>query len=143
MQNKISVFFLITSFLILSVSCIGVSQTPDAVYKAFMAKYPDEKSPSWTIDAHGYHEAQFKKDGEKYRADFSEDGQWIETENTIKFKSLPEPVQSAIKKNYDKDDISEIEHVQSAAKGEFYDVEFKQKGKNLDVEYRANGEKIN
>jgi hypothetical protein len=38
--------------------------------------------------------------------------------------------------------ITEAEHVISATKGEFYDIEFKQKGKNKDVEYRRDGSKV-
>ena len=34
---------------------------------------------------------------------------------------------------------TEVEKVDSATKGEFYDVEFKKKGKNMDIEYRASG----
>jgi hypothetical protein len=36
-----------------------------------------------------------------------------------------------------------VERVDSAKKGVFYDVEFKQKGKNKDVEFREDGTIIN
>lgn len=115
---------------------------PEAVLEAFQQKYPKEKSPEWEVDANGYYEAHFKKDGEKYRADFSASGQWIETENSIKFDDLPDVVQDIIKDEFDKDEITEIEHVTHSSKGEFYDVEFKQKGKNRDIEFNAEGKII-
>ena len=118
-------------------------QIPDAVKQAFEAKYPNENNPDWEVDANGNYEAQFKQNGEKYRADFSPSGNWIETESSIKKDDLPKAIRDIIKKEYGSEDITEVEHVDSESKGEFYDVEFKQKGKNMDVEFRANGTIIN
>ncbi len=138
------------SFIILSLaitftaSCQNTykGKAPKAVQEAFAAKYPDEHDPDFEQDAHGYWEAHFKKNGEKYRADFYEDGTWRETENSIKYKELPKAIREAIEKEFGDRKITEVEHVLSAAKGEFYDVEFKQKGKNMDIEYRKNGTKL-
>jgi len=120
----------------------AVSQAPKSVQEAFEAKYPGENDPDWEIDSNGNYESHFKKKGVKYRADFSPNGNWIETETSITKKQLPEAIKKAIKANYSSEDISEIEKVDSASKGEFYDVEFKRKGKNMDVEYRASGEEL-
>jgi len=118
------------------------SQTPQSVKDTFQAKYPGENDPDWEVDSNGNYESHFKIDGIKYRADFSPNGEWIETETSIKKKDLPIPIREAIKNDYSNEDISEIEKVDSALKGEFYDVEFKRKGKNMDVEFRASGEKL-
>ena len=96
-----------------------------------------EKSISDMVKAH------FKIDGVKYRADFNTDGSWVETETSIDKKALPKAIKNSIKDNYDSEEITEIEKVDSATKGIFYDVEFKQKGKNKDVEFRADGSIIN
>lgn len=115
------------------------AQAPDAVKKTFQAKYPGENDPDWHKDDHGYYEANFKIDGVKYRADFNEDGTWVETETSIDKKDLPKAIKEVIKDKYGSEDITEIEKVESATKGTFYDVEFKQKGKNKDVEFRSDG----
>ncbi|SDR79442.1 PepSY-like domain-containing protein [Gramella sp. MAR_2010_147] len=115
------------------------NSAPEAVQMSFQKKYPGENDPDWKLDDHGYWESQFKQDGEKYRADFNEDGSWIETENDIKEKNLPEAIKKEIKNNYSEYEITEVEHVVSAKYGEFYDVEFKQKGKNKDVMFRGDG----
>ena len=138
MKNPI----LLICCLIIFTSCIGQQATEisPSAKKAFAQKYPDEDSPQWGIDDHGNFEAHFKKSGEKYRSDFSStDGSWIETEASIKYDDLPEAVKEAIKSDYDKDDITEIESVEHHKKGFFYDVEFKQKGKNHDVEFNPYG----
>ncbi len=139
---------LLTTFgLLLTISltkfCTTVTpddDVPKAVKIAFKSKYPKAKKVSWEVDSNDYFEANFKLDDKKYRADFNASGQWIETELSIKFKDLPEKVQAAVKKEYDKDDIVEIEQVDSAAKGKFYDIEIDPKGeKQFDIEYNAAG----
>lgn len=120
----------------------GKNEVPKAVEMAFQKKYPGENDPDWKQDDHGYWESHFKKNGEKYRADFNADGTWVETENDIKKKNLPKAIKKAIKKNYSDYEITEVEHVMNAEKGEFYDVEFKRKGKNKDVMFKKDGSEI-
>lgn len=111
----------------------------DAAKANFKKKYPNEKNAKWGEDNVGNYEAKFDEDGETYRADFDKNGNWVETENSMKYKNLPEVVKEAIKRDYDKDDIVEVERVESAKKGLFYDVEFKKGGKKHDVEYNSSG----
>ena len=112
---------------------------PEAVQAAFKAKYPGEDDPDFRKDDRGNWEAHFKQDGEKWRADFADDGTWVETEASIKYKDLPKIVQDAIEDEYDKDDVKEVELVQHPTKGVFYDVEFKYGGQKWDIEYDASG----
>lgn len=128
----------------LTFSCNTIqAQAPKAVQSAFENKYPGENDPDWEKDSNGNYEAHFKQKGEKYRADFSPNGQWIETESSISKGDLPKAIKTVIKDKYKDETITEIEYVTSASKGTFYDVEFKRKGKNKDVEFRANGNIIN
>ena len=122
---------------------IEESGVPEAVQMSFQKKYPGETDPDWQQDEHGYWESHFKIDGEKYRADFNADGSWVETENSIKDGELPEAIKKVIAEKYADREITEVEHVDNAKKGVFYDVEFKQKGKNMDVEFREDGTIIN
>ena len=116
---------------------------PEVVKKAFAAKYPDAKDVGdWDTDAHDYWEIHFKRDGKKYRADFHPDGRWRETERSIEFEDLPVAVQHAINRDHPDEKINEIESVDSAEKGRFFDVEFKRKGKNHDIEYREDGSRV-
>lgn len=110
---------------------------------AFKAKYPNVKDFDWEKDDNGNFEAHFKQNDEKYRADFTPAGSWIETENDVKFKHLPKAVQDAIERDYDKEDIKEIEQVDHHQKGIFYDVEIDKKGKKrVDVMYNGLGKII-
>lgn len=118
------------------------AQAPDAVKETFQNMYPGENDPDWEKDSNGNYESHFKIDGVKYRADYSPDGKWIETETSIDKEDLPKAIKEVIKSKYSDEEITEIEKVEHHSKGLFYDVEFKKKGKNMDVEFRANGEII-
>lgn len=142
----------VTFTLILTLACKqqadGQDQSkkgyaPEAVKANFQKMYPGENDPDWHVDAHGYYESHFKIKGVKHRADYNEDGSWVETEVSIDKDELPKAVQDAIKQNYSTEKITEIERVNSAKKGLFYDVEFKRKGKNMDVEFNEEGKKLN
>jgi len=126
-------------------ACLPVAKdkVPDEVKTAFQQKYPGEDDPNWQIDKNGNFEAQFKKDGKRYRADFSPQGPWIETELTLKKKDLPKAVQVKIKSEYDTFKIVEIEEVDHSSKGRFYDVEFSLLGKKKDVEFNESGQVLN
>jgi len=114
-------------------------KVPQSVMATFMAKYPGESDPDWHIDDHGLWEANFKMEGEKYRADFKPNGLWVETENSINTSHLPQAVKEAIKRDYKDEKIIEVERVIHHSKGLFYDVEFRKKGKNKDVEFYKDG----
>ena len=129
---------------ILNISCnYAQEKVPEVVQHAFEGKYPGEDDPDWEIDAHGNYESHFKINGYKLRADFKPDGTWIETEQSIKKKELPKLIRNILKESYSDMKISEIEKVDHATKGVFYDIEFKRKGKNKDVEMTANGTVLN
>lgn len=144
---KILPYTILLSILFSMLSACTNAQVSDAartkMETTFKAKYPDAKKVSWDKDSNGNYEAQFEQNDEKYRADFTPAGDWIETENSIKFKHLPEAVQEAVKREYDEDDIEEIEQVNHYQKGIFYDVEFDAKGsKKIDIEYNGLGKII-
>jgi len=132
--------FVLVSVCVLS-SCHA--QVLDVVKEGFAEKYPGEKHTKWKTDRNGNFETHFKKDGKEYRADFSPQGEWIETERSIKKKELPELVLQKLKAEYDDFEIVELEETRHHSKGLFYDVELKKDGKKQDVEFNVNGKVLN
>ena len=136
--------------LVLIVACqlspgeaAGQEEVPSVAVETLLRKYPGAEGIEWGRDRNDSHEAHFEHDGRKLRADFDEVGVWIETEESVDWDELPEAVRRAVEGEYDRDDIVELEHTDSAEKGEFYDVEIDPKGeKKFDVEYRADGTKL-
>lgn len=107
--------------------------------QAFHRKYPAARAIDWRKDDHGYHEAHFELDGKSLRADFTDDGRWVETERSVDYDELPDAVKAVVKDKYDPDDVVEVEFVDHAEKGQFYDVELEDKGEKFDVEITVDG----
>lgn len=139
MKKAVNLFVVV--FICLFSSC--EAQVPDEVKISFEKKYPDEKHSKWKIDRNGNFETHFKKDGKEYRADFTPEGLWIETERSIKKKELPELVRQKLKSDYDDYEIVELEETRHHEKGLFYDVELKKDGRKQDVEFNVNGKILN
>lgn len=138
----------ILSYLLLLILAFGCQsstkgQVPEEVKSSFQEKYPGENDPDWHKDQNGNYESQFKKDGDHYRADFSPDGNWIETEQSIDEDDLPKAIKEVLEEEYDKFKIVEVELVNHHSKGMFYDVELKDDGEKIDIEFKENGEIIN
>ncbi len=117
-------------------------EVPRVVLSTFAEKYPNVRAKKWERDSHGLWEAHFNKGGRSYRADFKSSGSWVETELSISKRALPRAIKDAIKAQFPGEKINEVEKVDSATKGQFYDVEFKRPGSNMDVEYRADGRRV-
>jgi hypothetical protein len=130
---------LLFSFLSCEPTPVKELEVPDIVKNAFAQKYPNEKKAKWNIDRNDNFEAKFKEGGETFKADFTPDGIWIETETSLKKKDLPQAVKKAIEEQYKDVKIVEIERTDHYQKGLFYDVEFKEDGKKFDIEFNAEG----
>lgn len=128
--------------LLMAFSAASVFAVPRAVEEAFESKYPEVEPEEWEVDSNGFWEAAFTEDGKEYRADFTEEGLWVETERSIEFGELPDKIKRAIRMEFGSDEISEIEVVDHSSRGRFYDVEFARHGENQDVEYDAYGKRV-
>jgi len=132
-------------FMALVIACAfstSASAVPEIVERAFQQKYGDDVKPEWEVDSNGFWEAQFETEKGPVRADFTVKGKWVETEMTVDFDELPDAVQVAVRNDFGDRELAELEEVDSAAKGQFFDIEFKEKGPNEDVEYTPAGERM-
>ena len=83
--------------LLVCVYATGCSQAtiPAAVTAAFNQKFQHAAKVKWDKEnAHEY-EASFQLNQKSYSANFSDKGEWLETENPIEFQQLPVKVQQA------------------------------------------------
>ena len=126
---------------VLALAC-RVEAVPEVVEQTFKGQYPGAKDVHWKVDRHGHWEATFEREGEDYRADYREDGEWVETESDIDFGELPDAVQMAVREEYGGETIREVERVVSPQRGVYFDVEFQRHGQNQDVEFLPSGEKV-
>lgn len=128
----------VVSFLLLSTLTFAGS-IPTTVQKAFDQKFPNATSVKWDKEnAHEY-EASFEWKGEKHSANFSDNGEWLETESVSAFNQLPEKVQTAFNASHKGATVKAVATIQTSKGVTKYEVEFKQGVKTVELFYTADG----
>ncbi len=129
---------LLFSFTACSQPNKDVSQT---VKSAFSTKFPDATKVKWDKENDKLWEAEFKKDGKEYSANFDVKGNWIETEYGIENSEIPLIVKSAIDKEFSNNKILESE-ISETTKGEIYEFEIKAEKVKYEAAFDFNGKFI-
>ncbi len=128
----------VVSFLLLSTLTFA-GNAPTAVQKAFEQKFPDATSVKWDKEnAHEY-EASFEWKGEKHSANFSDSGEWLETESASSFNQLPDKVQTAFNTSHKGAIVKAVATIQTSKGITKYEVEFKRGVKTVELFYSADG----
>ena len=134
------------AIIVMSVLCVVFAtsacgqkvKAPEAVLKAFNAKFPGATDVKWGKESAKEYEAEFKLNNTAISANFGLDGSWKETETTIKAADLPTPVVNAIKAKYPAGVITLAEKVEKPEKT-YYETVVKTNGKKKEVEISADG----
>lgn len=111
------------------------------VKKYFETKFQSASSAKWVKEnAHEY-EVNFLLNGTKCSANFSDKGEWIESEVTIKYNELPDANKNSFRtiKTTKIVAVAKMETAKSEIK---YEIEYKQGTKTKDVFYHKEGKKI-
>jgi hypothetical protein len=112
---------------------------PTAVTIAFNQKFPTASKVKWDKEnAHNY-EASFVWKDVNYAANFSDTGEWLETETPITFYQLPEKVQTAYNASHNGLTPKAVSKIETSKRGTIYEVEFKQSVKTVEIFYKADG----
>jgi hypothetical protein len=96
--------------------------SPEKVFSAFKAKFPDAKKVEWEMENDSEWEAEFKLNGKEYSANFSTDGEWRETEYEIKESEIPSNIRAILDQNFSDYEIEEPEVAESSS-GKSYEME--------------------
>ena len=117
----------------------ATSKTPIAAIVAFNKKFPNATNVKWGKEnAHNY-EAAFKLNGITYSANFSDSGEWLETESPITFNQLPEKVQQAFNLVHKGAKVKAAAQIETSKQGTIYEVEITKGIKTVEFFYNANG----
>jgi hypothetical protein len=112
---------------------------PTAVSTAFNQKFSEATNIKWDKEnAHEY-EADFQWKNEKYSANFTETGEWLETESTITFSQLPEKVQDAFNSTHKGATVKAIAKIETSKNTTNYEVEYKAGAKTVEILYTVDG----
>ncbi|MEH6406046.1 MAG: PepSY-like domain-containing protein [Leeuwenhoekiella sp.] len=114
---------------------------PKVVKESFMKKFPKAKSVSWDQENQSEWEAEFKMDGMEYSANFTNQGDWKETEHEIKQNDVPQNVMASLKKEYSGYKIKESE-ISETVEGMVYEFEVSKSGKTMEVAIDKNGKMV-
>ncbi len=92
------IFFTVILLICIITTGFAKSKTPMVVTTAFNLKFPNATNVKWDKEnAHEY-EAEFDWNGANYSANFSDKGEWLETESPSSFNQLPEKVKTGFNK---------------------------------------------
>lgn len=141
----------IIAFLFFSVSTLSFGQKysskniPQQVTQSFSEKYPDLYPYKWKYSKKkGTFYAKFINNGQKNKAYYRPDGQWIRTEKDIKRYQLPQTVLSGISKTpYALWHIDDVEEHETPEHNLLYVVEMEQGRKEVYLYLLPDGSLIN
>jgi Putative beta-lactamase-inhibitor-like, PepSY-like len=137
-KNRMRPFLLTASILTFSVFALA-GTPPEAVAKAFKQKFPSATHIRWGKENTSEWEANFMLNKSKASANFSEDGQWLETETEIPVSALPEKVTSAIKQAHKGCEIAGADLIENGKTGMLYEADIKTGRKKKEVIYKPDG----
>ena len=128
------------------VTCIGFSAcaqkvqekaVPEAVVKAFKAKYPTAKEVKWEKEMPNY-EAEFEMKEVSMSAIFNPAGNLMEVESKMSKKMLPKAILESIAKDYPGYEIEEAAKIETDGKVT-YEAEVEKGEKSTDLIFDADG----
>lgn len=128
----------VCGFALVFSACGQSAKAPEAVTSAFAEKFVDAKKVEWESEEAGEWEAEFKMNGKEYSANFSDDGEWMETEFEVKVKDLPEAVRATITAEFAAHKIEESE-LSETPEGKAYEVALEKGEETIEVMIAADG----
>lgn len=111
---------------------------PEKVLTAFNAKFPDAKKVGWEMENDSEWEAEFKWSGKEYSANFSTDGEWMETEYEIKKTDIPQNVLTILDQHFPKYKIEDPE-IKETPSGTSYEMEIEAGNEEYEVTIDSSG----
>lgn len=114
-------------------------EVPAAAKTAFTAKFPQAQKVEWGMEKAGEYEAEFVLNGVESSAVYDAKGNLIETETEIKQNDLPQPVKTALAKDFAGYKIGEIAKNTDAKGVVVYELEASKDKKSYDLVFDNTG----
>jgi len=138
MKNPALIMTLVVAIAMQSCGNKEDNRAPEKVKAAFNQKFPKAKKVEWEKENESEWEAEFKVDGEEYSANFSSDGEWMETEYEIKESEIPANIRAILNQNFTDYKIEEPEIAETPA-GKSYEMEIEMGEEEFEVTIDSKG----
>jgi hypothetical protein len=97
MTMKLNLTLLFSFFIVFSLSA-QIRKIPADVTESFKSRYPHAERVSWKDDLRSF-EAQFILNNYEMKANFTSDGDWLQSDRKMKYDELPEAVKDGYEKS--------------------------------------------
>ena len=138
MKGGISLFVFILACL---TTLCAQKSIPENVHAAFKTKFPNALKIKWGKESKTEYEADFLIHSQKMSANFSEAGEWLETESKIALDQLPQIVRQALNKAHAVAEVKSIEKVETNS-GNKFEIKIKERNKTKEILFSEVGEEI-
>ena len=136
--------FILTIASILMFSTITFGATPPSeVLNAFNKKFPTSKNVKWDKENSHEYEASFSIDNHRHSSNFTDKGEWLETESPITFLQLPMEVQTIFTNSHENTKPKLVSKIEQANGSITYEIEIQHGIKTVEIFYTADGTVIN
>jgi len=140
---KLTVKFTLLPLLLLSFTFASCGkkekvEVPEKVKTAFTQKFPEATDAEWDKEKDTEWEAEFKMSGKEYSANFSTDGQWLETEYEITVREIPANIKTNIDSSFTGYTIKKAE-LSEKTTGKVYEIKVEKAENKVELVYDSNG----
>tara|TARA_R110001583_G_scaffold190000_1_gene353851 strand:+ start:669 stop:1094 length:426 start_codon:yes stop_codon:yes gene_type:complete len=139
MKNVIYVLGLVIMFVSLT-SC-SKKQPSEIVLSSFAHKFPATDNLKWDKENATEWEAEFEIEGIKYSANFSSEGEWMETEYEVDMDEVPNIIHSILQSKFNDYEVK-VAEVSITPGGNNYELIIEKGRKEQELVFSENGEII-
>lgn len=119
----------------------GDYEVPQKVLSNFNEKFSAAKNAVWESEDSEEWEAEFEWNSKNYSVSFSLDGQWLETEYTIKPPEIPENIYKVLNQHLPDAQIEEAE-MSETVDGRSFELKIKTRSETMEVTINSKGNLI-
>lgn len=135
---------LFVAFFICNIFTTTNAQTkvPKVVNDAFTKKFPTATNVKWEKESKTEFEANFTENKTKKSVNYSEKGDWLETESAITFEQLPAKVQKSFIDATKNAKVKAVAKIETSTGETNYEIEVKKVIGTVEYFYNSEGKAI-
>jgi hypothetical protein len=133
------IIFVLLVIVYTNTTLFAQSKTPKAVQTSFNLKFPKATKVTWDKENNHEFEANFIENDLNYSANFSDLGEWLETESKITFDKLPDNIQTGFNNYHKKEKVKTVAIIETSKGDIQYEIEVKKGLKTIEYFYNSDG----